>query len=93
MHLENEQHIISSKVKATPKFDRLLRAYDLVGRPAKGDRPAVDGVIKGSRAWLLAMTKAGKFPQPIRIGQRFTVWRESEVMAWIATRQAKPVEA
>ena len=88
------QHQLTNSLNiAAPKHDRLLRLHDIIGRPAKDKRPAIEGIIKGSRAWLLAMTRDGKFPQPIRLGQRFTAWRESDVMVWIGSHQATPVEA
>jgi prophage regulatory protein len=41
------------------------------------------GVAKSS-IWLWA--REGKFPKPLKISERVTVWRESEVAAWIEAR-------
>ena len=32
-----------------------------------------------SRSWVYAMVAAGKLPQPVRLGRRFTRWRASDV--------------
>jgi len=34
-----------------------------------------------STVWML--TKQGKFPQPLRLGPKVTVWRLSEIEKWI----------
>jgi len=44
------------------------------------------GVAKSS-IWLWA--RQGRFPSPIRVGPRVTVWRESEVAAWIEAKAAE----
>jgi prophage regulatory protein len=54
--------------------ERFLRLPEVVRRC---------GVAKSS-IWLWART--GKFPKPLKISERVTVWRESEVAAWIASR-------
>jgi prophage regulatory protein len=42
--------------------------------------------IARSTLWLWA--KDGRFPRPIKLGPRTTVWRESDVEKWIAERAA-----
>ena len=44
----------------------------------------VCAVVGGKRSWLLKKVQLGKFPQPVRIGVRFTRWRASEVREWVA---------
>jgi prophage regulatory protein len=36
-----------------------------------------------SRSTLWRWSKAGRFPNPIRIGPNSVAWRESEVMRWM----------
>jgi len=36
------------------------------------------------RSWVHEMTTAGRFPQPIRLGTRYTRWKANDVYAWIA---------
>jgi len=40
--------------------------------------------LKQSR--LYELIAAGEFPAPVRLGARAVAWRESEVLAWIASR-------
>ena len=44
-----------------------------------------------SRSTLWAWVKSGKFPQPIRIGPRFTAWLESDVEAFILGLLPQPL--
>ena len=39
-----------------------------------------------SRAQIYVLMKAGKFVDPIRLGERAVGWRQEEVDAWIASR-------
>ncbi|WP_454888677.1 helix-turn-helix transcriptional regulator [Sphingobium indicum] len=41
-----------------------------------------------SRPTLYRMISAGKFPQPIKIGERATGWIDREVDAWVQDRIA-----
>ena len=41
--------------------------------------------IPKSTLWY--WVKNGDFPKPIKIGPRFTVWRESELNAWLDAKQ------
>jgi prophage regulatory protein len=56
---------------------RVLSYADL--RPAKG--------IVWSRAHIYRLVQAGKFPQPIKLGEGTTAWLEDEIDRWI-TRHA-----
>ena len=57
--------------------DRLLRIREVL---------AIVGV---SRSTLYQMMRRGAFPQSVQAHQRCARWRESEVLEWVATRQAK----
>ena len=39
-----------------------------------------------SRSTLYNMIRAGRFPAPMRIGQRAVGWREATVKDWLAAR-------
>jgi hypothetical protein len=78
--------------------ERLLRTEQLVGQAAVSEeqaqanraagkspvrpRPAREGLLPFSRPTLWRKVKAGEFPAPIKIGA-LTVWRSSDVAAWI----------
>lgn len=67
--------------------DRLLRLTDLVGRKATPAKPAIQGMLSVSASWVWSMVRAGKFPKPIKLGERTTVWKQSDIMNYIAAHQ------
>jgi prophage regulatory protein len=56
------------------EMDQVMRMKDVVKK------------IGLCRATIYAMISRGEFPRPIRIGERATGWRESELEAWLANR-------
>jgi prophage regulatory protein len=44
--------------------------------------------IRYSRAYLLRIEKAGRFPKRVRLGPNSIAWRLDEVQRWIAERSA-----
>ncbi|WP_230463719.1 helix-turn-helix transcriptional regulator [Burkholderia ubonensis] len=41
-----------------------------------------------SKSTLYAWIAANQFPAPVRLGPRAVGWRESDVSAWLASRQS-----
>ena len=37
--------------------------------------------------WLHERVKAGEFPRPVRLGERAVGWRQSDVEAWLESRE------
>ena len=54
---------------------RFLRLKQIIGTPQDRDRVPVS-----ASAWW-AGVRTGRFPQPIKLGPRTTVWRESDIEA------------
>jgi prophage regulatory protein len=48
---------------------------------------APNGVLPISRSSFLAGVKAGRFPQPVKLGPRTTAWDAAEIRAFIAALQ------
>ena len=46
--------------------------------------PQVLNLVPIGRSTLWAYVAKGKFPQPVKISERCTAWRESDVHAWLA---------
>lgn len=67
--ITNEQTLIA-QVPPSDRFLRLTAVMEMTGR---------------SRTSTLDDVRAGKFPQPVKLGG-VTVWLESEVQAWMAER-------
>ena len=65
-----------------------LRASALIGSPATSTRSAVVPMVPCSRSTLKRWVREGKFPAPVKLGDRMTAWRASDVTAWLASRGA-----
>ena len=52
-------------------------------------RPVVEARTGLSRSTLYDWTKRGDFPQPVKLGARLVAWRESDVNAWLETRETR----
>lgn len=59
----------------------LLRISQIVGDP--NANPPIPPIIPICKSSWWAGVKAGKYPQPIKLGPRTTCWRRSEVMALV----------
>ena len=60
---------------STTSEDRLLR------------RPQVLAMTGLSKALLYDLMEHGLFPRPVRIGRRAVAWWQSEVVAWMESRE------
>ena len=54
---------------------RFLRLWQIIGDRKRG----IDPIIPISKSAWWAGVREGKFPQPIKLGERTTVWRESDI--------------
>lgn len=45
--------------------------------------PEVAATIGRSRTSIYYDVKAGRFPEPLKIGRRAIAWRESDIQKWI----------
>ena len=50
-------------------------------------KPEVMKITGLSHSTLYYFMNQGTFPTPVRIGTRTVAWRESEIMAWINSRE------
>lgn len=57
---------------------RLLRLKQIIGTPGN------PGPIPISKSSWWAGVRDGKFPQPVKLGPRTTVWREDDIEALLA---------
>ena len=51
-------------------------------------RPEVQEITGLSRSAIYAGMERGDFPRPRRIGRQSVAWRESEIDAWVTSREA-----
>ena len=52
-------------------------------------RPQVEARTGLSRSTLYDWMAKGEFPQPVKLGARLVAWRESDVTAWLESRQQR----
>jgi prophage regulatory protein len=64
-------------VAASKKHDRLLRVPQILER------------VPVSRSWLWRLVKDGKFPQPLRISEKITAWKESDIDNFLENLEAE----
>ena len=67
---------ISSARKIAADPDRVVRMGELLRR------------LQISRATVYRWVDGGKFPRPVRLGERTIGWRESALSAWLSEREA-----
>ena len=52
-------------------------------------RPDVEAITGLSRSTLYQWIAEGRFPRPVKLGTRSVGWRESEINAWVMSRETK----
>lgn len=65
-----------------------VRESVLIGSQATPKRAKTSGVIPFSRSTFRRMVREGRFPAPVKLGDRVNAWRASDVAAWLASRGA-----
>ena len=58
-----------------------LRLSNIIGDPKS--RPPIPAIIPVSKSTWWAGVKSGRFPKPIKLGPRITVWRVEDIRALI----------
>lgn len=59
-----------------------MRLVQIVGDPKAV--PPVPAVIPVSRSTFWAGVKSGRYPKPLKLSERVTVWRAEDIRAFIA---------
>lgn len=54
-----------------------LRIWQIVGDKKRGIEP----ILPIGRSTFLAGVKSGKYPQPVKLSERTTAWRKSDILA------------
>ena len=62
---------------------RYLRQDQLIGPK---------GIFPISKSTLWAWVKQGKFPSPLKLGARITVWDSRHIEAWLMSREPTKLE-
>jgi prophage regulatory protein len=65
-----------------------LRLPQIVGRPASGATPAIPAIYPVCKSTWWAGVKAGRYPQPVKLGERISAWRVEDIRALIEQGRA-----
>jgi predicted DNA-binding transcriptional regulator AlpA len=60
-----------------------LRLSAIVGKSATDTAQAIPALIPVSKSTWWAGVKAGRYPQPVKLGDRITAWRVEDICALI----------
>lgn len=60
-----------------------LRLADIVGKSATKTSPAVPAIIPVSRSTWFAGVRSGRFPKPVKLGERISAYRVEDIRALI----------
>lgn len=78
-----------SSSHATPEKVHIYKSGENTGKARKlKAKPAREGLLPVSEKTIWTWVREGKFPRPIKLNGR-TVWRISEVEAWISKQVDK----
>ena len=59
-----------------------LRLSQIIGNPKAN--PPIPAIIPVSKSSWWAGCKSGRYPKPVKLGNRTTAWRVSDILALIA---------
>ncbi|MDP2903609.1 MAG: AlpA family phage regulatory protein [Methylovulum sp.] len=76
---------VSGKSYSLPEKG-FVRIWQIVGNPKT--KPPIPGIIPVSRTTWLNGCKSGKYPRPIKLGERTTAWRVSDIKALLESLES-----
>ncbi|BBL58501.1 helix-turn-helix transcriptional regulator [Methylomonas koyamae] len=65
----------SSTQHISPDKPGFFRIWQIVGDPKRGIEP----LIPIGRSTFLAGVREGKYPKPVKLGQKTTAWRKTDI--------------
>lgn len=66
-----------NEVSQQPKLQKWIRVHEVMS------------LTTFSRPTIYRLMKAGKFPKSVTIGRKTVAWRESDLLAWQASKEPK----
>jgi len=60
-----------------------LRLPQIVGKPSTATAAAIPALIPVCKSTWWAGVRSGRFPQPVKLGERITAWRVEDIRALI----------
>ncbi len=68
--------------QAAPQRVELVRLPGIIGDKSKG----IEGLCPVGKSTIYRWMEEGKFPKPIKLGERAAAWRVSDVLAFLEQR-------
>ncbi|GLQ45664.1 hypothetical protein GCM10007862_07150 [Dyella lipolytica] len=65
-----------------------LRLPQIVGKPATDSAPGIPALIPVSKSTWWAGIRSGRYPKPVKLGERITAWKVEDIRALIARAAA-----
>ncbi len=65
-----------------------LRLPQIVGKPATKTAQAIPAIFPVCRSTWWAGVKSGRYPKPVKLGERITAWRVEDIIALIEQGRA-----
>jgi len=66
------------------KDQAFLRIWQIIGDPKRGIEP----LLPISRSTFLSGVKSGKYPKPVKLGERTSAWRKADILALLESFNA-----
>lgn len=60
-----------------------LRLLQIIGRKPSANDPGFPALVPVSASTLWLWVRDGKFPKPVKLGERVTAWRVEDVRAYL----------
>jgi len=60
-----------------------LRLLQIIGRKPTNDDPGIPALFPVSASTWWAGVRSGRFPKPVKLGERITAWRVEDIRALI----------
>jgi len=65
-----------------------LRLWQIVGKPATESAPAIPAIFPVCKSTWWQGVKTGRYPQPVKLGERISAWRVEDIRALIEQGRA-----
>jgi len=76
------------QAQLTPKQSIALLSYFRIWHIIGDNQRGIEPLLPISRSTFLAGVKSGKYPQPVKLGERTTAWRKADILALLESFNA-----
>lgn len=85
--LANSDHLLRIKEICShgERRERIFKDKNGNIRKIKG-KPAKKGLLPLGESTIWEMVRKGEFPKPIKLSDRITVWKSSDILQWMKSR-------